>query len=56
MLRLVRPPLNTFALGLGLVFSEVCIHLTTWYMRAPLLYSKGLIVLLDHTNATAFVV
>ena len=27
VLRLVRPPLNVLTLGLGLVFSEVCIPL-----------------------------
>ena len=35
---------------LGLVFSEVCIPLTPQCLRAPLLYSVGLVVLRDHTN------
>ena len=38
------------ALGLGLVFSEVCIPLTTQCLRAPLFYLTGLVVLRDHTN------
>ena len=38
------------ALDLDLVFSEVCIPLTTRCLRAPLLYSAGLVVLRDHTN------
>ena len=38
------------ALGLGLVFSEVCIPFTTRCLRAPLLYIGGLVVLRDHTN------
>ena len=32
-------------LGLGLVFSEVCIPLTTRCLRAPLLYIGGLVIL-----------
>ena len=35
---------------LGLVFSEVYIPLTPRCLRAPLLYSAGLVVLRDHTN------
>ena len=50
VLRLVRPLLNTLALGLGLVFSDVCILLTTRCLHAPLLYIGGLVVLRDHTN------
>jgi hypothetical protein len=38
------------ALGLGLVFSEVCTPLTTQCLRTPLLYSEGLVVLRDHIN------
>ena len=29
------------SVGLGLVFSEVCTPLTTWCLRAPLLYIEG---------------
>ena len=50
VLRLVRPLLNTLALGLGLVFSDVCILLTTRCLHAPLLYSEGHVVLRDHTK------
>ena len=32
---------NALTLGLGLVFSEVCIPLTTRCLRAPLLYIGG---------------
>ena len=32
------------------MFSEVCIPLTPRCLRAPLLYSAGLVVLRDHTN------
>jgi hypothetical protein len=38
------------ALGLGLVFSKVCIPLVIRYLHTPLLYSEELVVLRDHTN------
>ena len=38
------------ALGLSLVFSEVCTPLISQCLRAPLLYPVGLVVLRDHTN------
>jgi hypothetical protein len=41
VLRLVRLRLYALALGLGLVFSEVCTPLTTQCLCAPLLYIKG---------------
>ena len=50
VLRLVRPRSYALALGLGLVASEVCIPLDQRYLRAPCLYSAGLVVLRDHTN------
>jgi hypothetical protein len=50
VLSLVTPCSYALALGLGLVFSKVCIPLTTRCLRAPLLYSAGLVVLRDHTN------
>ena len=50
MLRLVRPRSYALALGLGLVASEVGIPLNPRCLRAPCLYSKGLVVLRDHTN------
>jgi hypothetical protein len=43
--RLVRPHSYALALGLSLMFSEVCIPLITWCLRAPLLYSMGLVSL-----------
>jgi hypothetical protein len=50
VLRLVRPLSYALALGLGLVASEVCIPLNPRCLRAPCLYSAGLVVLRDHTN------
>ena len=50
MLRLVRPCSYALALGLGLVASEVCIPLNPRCLRAPCVYSAGLVVLRDHTN------
>ena len=50
VLRLVRSRSYTLALGLGLVASEVGIPLNPRCLRAPCLYSKGLVVLRDHTN------
>jgi hypothetical protein len=50
VLRLVRPRSYAFALGLGLVACEVCIPLNPRCLRAPCLYSAGLVVLRDHTN------
>jgi hypothetical protein len=50
VLRLVRPCSYVLALGLGLVASEVCIPLIQRCLRAPCLYSAGLVVLRDHTN------
>jgi hypothetical protein len=47
---LVRPCSYALALGLGLVASEVCIPLDQRCLRAPCLYSAGLVVLRDHTN------
>jgi hypothetical protein len=38
------------ALGLGLVVNEFCILLAIRCLRAPCLYSMGLVVLQDHTN------
>ena len=38
------------ALGLGLVFSDVCITLTTRCLHAPLLYLEVFVVLQDYTN------
>jgi hypothetical protein len=50
VIRLVRPHSYAFALGLGLVASEVCIPLNQRCLCAPCLYSAGLVVLRDHTN------
>ena len=50
VLRLVRPRSYALALGLGLVFSDVCTPLTTRCLRAPCLYSAGLVVLRNYTN------
>ena len=50
MLRIVRPCSYVLALGLGLVASEVCVPLNPRCLRAPCLYSAGLVVLRDHTN------
>lgn len=50
MFSLVRPPLNAFALGLSLVFSELCIPFAISCLCSPLLYSEGLVVWQDHTN------
>ena len=50
VLRLVRPRSYALALGLGLVASEVCVPLNPRCLRAPCLYSAGLVVLRDHTN------
>jgi hypothetical protein len=50
VLWLVRPRSYALALGLGLVASEVCIPLDQRCLRAPYLYSVGLVVLQDHTN------
>ena len=50
MLRLVRPCSYVLALGLGLVFSEVCTPLTTRCLRVPLLYIGGACSLADHIN------
>jgi hypothetical protein len=47
MLRLVRPSFM-LALGLGLIFCEVCITLTTCVV-CTILYLEGFIVLRDHT-------
>jgi hypothetical protein len=45
VLRLVRTRSYALALGLGLVASEVCIPLNQWCLRAPCLYSAGLVSL-----------
>jgi hypothetical protein len=48
--RLVRSRSYVLVLSLGLVASEVCIPLIQRCLRAPCLYSVGLVVLRDHTN------
>jgi hypothetical protein len=50
VLSLVRPCSYALALDFGVMFSKVCIPLTTRCLRAPLLYSAGLVILRDHTN------
>ena len=49
-LRLVRPHSYALAHGLGLVVSQVYIPLNYRCLRAPCLYSAGLVVLRYHTN------
>ena len=49
-LSLVRPCSYVLALGLGLVASKVCIPLVQRCLRAPCLYSAGLVVLRNYTN------
>jgi hypothetical protein len=39
-----------FDLSLGLMLSELSIPITIRCLRAPLLYSKEIVVLGDHTN------
>jgi hypothetical protein len=48
--RLVKSTLIVLALGLDLVFSEVCKSLAIWCLHALCLYLKVLIVLRDHVN------
>jgi hypothetical protein len=35
--------MHALPLGLGIVFSEICIFLNTWCLYVPLLYLKGLV-------------
>jgi hypothetical protein len=48
VLRLVRPWSCHFALGLGLVFSELYIPLVTWCLRAPLLHTRACNIARSH--------
>ena len=50
VLRLVRLPLKALALVLRLVLVSFAYLLLNQCLRAPLLYTKGLVVLRDHTN------
>lgn len=49
-------PLLAFSLGVSLVLGEVCIPLATRWLYVPSLYSKGFIVLRDHTDHACGVV